>query len=125
MFGPLILLFYLSYSPSSSGLAISSSPKDILFWHGLAYLKLLPEGSVVFSHTNSISGDFSLLIVAHTFPLLCMIHCLMAFGKSCGQCTTDYRKLFLCPFLDGSYSHSNLLWKTCMAFLVLGFWSFR
>lgn len=31
----------------------------------------------------------------------------------------DYRKLFLYPFLGGSYSHSNLLWKTCMALLVL------
>lgn len=89
VFGPLVLpLFHFRYNaPSSSYLAISSSPKDILIhsWHWLTYLRLLPE-SVAFSHINSISGNFSFLSVPYTFSPFFMVHSLMALEKTSDQC---------------------------------------
>lgn len=56
-------VFSLRSASSFSCSSVSSFPKDVHFWHGLACLKQLPEGSFAFSHINSVSGDFYSLIV--------------------------------------------------------------
>lgn len=119
-------IFYLSYSPlSSSCLAISSYPETYFLGLGLlACLKLLQEGSAVFSHINSVSGDFSLicgLIYCPTTLYGTLFDGLWKKLWPVCPCRdmTDCRWLFLCLFLDGSYSHSNLFWRICMAFLFL------
>lgn len=98
--------FYLSSSASSSSCwAVSSSLKDMFSWHGLAYLKLLLEGSVAFSYINLINGNFSFLTVPYTFPPFEGPWKKLWPVCICGD-MTDY-------LLDGSYSHSSLFWKTC------------
>ena len=111
-------VFYLRCPPSSC-LTGSSSPKDILSWHGFACLKLLPEASVALSHINSISGDFYFLIVSYAFPPLCM-----ALGKSCGHCALvrglkHYRWLFWGLFWMVAIDTTISSGRTVMACLVL------
>lgn len=96
---------------------------------GLAYLMLLPEGSVALSHINSFSENFSFLI-SFSFPI--SIHFpITSYGRlfdgpwkklwpvcPCGD-MTDYRWLFLCLFWVVAIATAVSSGRLVMACLVL------
>lgn len=122
MLGQLILLLLFYFASFFGCSSVSSFPKDIHSWHGLACLKLLPEGSFAFSHINSASADFYPLRVPSAFPALRVVSCSVAPGQSCIQCAldggrTDYGWLLLCLFWRAAIT--SVLEELLMACLVL------